>query len=318
MSCNLYDIIGFPLIPSLDARDVRPSHWPCHLVKPFMSDDRTVTWPGFSVEEDPQLRNQKCLTSRGCQAGALLVQHGGRFYDSLTYVTLRMRQPDRARWRYITAFRMYVMGELVQDIVFDQNPQHFFSDRNGLGSTVRLNLSPGCYSNEVSEGSGAKYNSRLVIIRRSDHALLTEEFPLLSPRGEYLPALELMSDDVGDQPTVRYCCYNVSDAETQVYNYMSCHEVEKRDGHIKGCHRCNNFSYHIARKDLVYARELALERLEGDRLSYEQRSCCLRHLDDNLGWYVSGVVGNGGIVDDVLLIALGVITVTDVDMHCER
>jgi hypothetical protein len=68
----------------------------------------------------------------------------------------------------------------------------------------------------------------------------------------------------------------------------------------------------------VYARELALERLEGDRLSYEQRSCCLRHLDDNLGWYVSGVVGNGGVVDDVLLIALGVITVTDVDMHCER
>jgi hypothetical protein len=58
----------------------------------------------------------------------------------------------------------------------------------------------------------------------------------------------------------------------------------------------------------VYARELALEKLEGDRPSYEQRSRYLRHLDDNFVWYASGVEGNGGVVDDVLLIALGVIT----------
>jgi hypothetical protein len=169
---------------------------------------------------------------------------------------------------------------------------------------------PECYSNEVSEGSGAKYNSRLVIIRRSDHRLLEEEFPLLSPRGAYLPALELMSDDVGDQCTVRYCCSEMSDAETQVYNYTSCHEVETWEGHIKGYHRCDNFSYYIVvRCDLVYARELALEKLEGDRFSYEQRSSCLRHLEDNFGWYTFGVEGNGGIVDNVLLIALGIITV---------
>jgi hypothetical protein len=57
-----------------------------------------------------------------------------------------------------------------------------------------------------------------------------EEFPLAE---SVSACVGLMSDDVGDQSTVRYyCCYNMSNAETQVYNYTFCHEVEMRLGKV--------------------------------------------------------------------------------------
>ena len=196
----------------------------------------------------------------------------------------RLRSEERSspgRWDYVTGFRMFDRrgGNLLQDIVFDQHPRHFYSLTSGTISGV----SPMSVANEVTEGSGHCYNCSFVILSVEEHGLTAEHLPLLSPQIRFLPALEFMSHDSHHTPdlwiqdtslvwTIRRMCYGMSNQECLLKSYFSTNELEDRYGHYVANHRCANWGMHIVVDDPEYAVNLVLEDMGIAERLHENRN----------------------------------------------
>ena len=231
-----------------------------------------VRWSGISARRDVEHRGQCSLLSQGRPAGTLIPLHGGRVMSSRQYYELRSlgRTSFPDRWNYLTGFRLYGHNqELLQDLVFDQHPNHFYSRRSGTVS----GCCPFSLANEVTEGSGHKYNSSFVILDVTQYGITPENFPLLEAQIRYLPALEFMTPDVPRSPdlwfanrsipwTIRRMSYNMSNQECALKTYVSVNELECRFGLFTANHRCDNWAAHICRVDREYALTILLEDME--------------------------------------------------------